>query len=349
MQYAWPYLPIYVRYGYYNRAMRASRLLSILTTLQGRGLTTAEALAEECGVSLRTIYRDIDALSSAGIPVLSERGAEGGYRLLDGYRTQLNGLSEKEAEALFLTGLSGPAADLGLHAVLVAAEKKLLSALPAPLRAGAERMRSRFHLDAPAWFKEAERPKLLPLVASAVWEQRRIRMRYRSWRSEKQRVVDPLGLVLKGGDWYAVAQAEEGLRTYRVSRILKLEVLDKRFERPEGFELDVYWSGSTKRLEAELHPNQATVRLSPWALSMFEVLASPFSRAGARIDPGVDSKGWSTVTLPVGSLREACARLLCFGDELEVLEPAELRRKMAEVAARMHETYGPVTESPVED
>jgi predicted DNA-binding transcriptional regulator YafY len=329
--------------------MRASRLLSILTTLQARGLTTAEALAEECGVSLRTIYRDIDALSSAGIPVLSERGAEGGYRLLDGYRTQLNGLSEKEAEALFLTGLSGPAADLGLHAVLVAAEKKLMSALPAPLRAGAEKMRARFHLDAPAWFREAERPKLLPLVASAVWEQRRIRMRYRSWKSEKPRAIEPLGLVLKGGTWYVVGQTEEGLRTYRVARILKLDVLETRFERPEGFELEAYWSASTKRLESELHPNQATVRLSPWALSMLEIFTSPFARAAARIEPDVDCEGWHTVTLPVGSFREACARLLCFGGELEVLEPTELRRMMAGVAAQMHETYGREKESRVKD
>jgi predicted DNA-binding transcriptional regulator YafY len=280
---------------------------------------------------------------------LSERGAEGGYRLLDGYRTQLNGLSEKEAEALFLTGLSGPAADLGLHAVLVAAEKKLMSALPAPLRAGAEKMRARFHLDAPAWFREAEKPKLLPLVASAVWEQRRIRMRYRSWRSEKPRAIDPLGLVLKGGAWYVVGQTEEGLRTYRVARILKLDVLETRFERPAGFELEAFWSASTKRLESELHPNQATVRLSPWALSMLEIFTSSFARAAARIEPDADSEGWHTVTLPVGSLREACARLLCFGGELEVLEPTELRRMMADVAARMHENYGRVTASPDED
>ena len=176
-----------------------------------------------------------------------------------------------------------------------------------------------------------------------------MRMRYRSWRSEKQRVIDPLGLVLKGGAWYVVGQTEEGLRTFRVARILKLDVLEQRFERPEGFELEAYWRASTKRLEAELHPNQATVRLSPWALSMLEIFTSPFARAAARIEPGADSEGWCTVTLPVGSLREACARLLCFGGELEVLEPAELRRKMAEVAVRMHETYGRVTESSVED
>src|ERR1700712_5183985 len=157
--------------------MRASRLLSILMTLQARGRVTAQSLADECAVSLRTIYRDIDALGAAGVPIQSERGAEGGYRLLDGYRTRLNGLSAREAEALFLTGLSGPAADLGLGAAMAAAQLKLLVALPADLRAGAERMRARFHLDAPAWFGEAEQPPNLQLVAGAVWEQQRIQMR----------------------------------------------------------------------------------------------------------------------------------------------------------------------------
>src|SRR5581483_9955258 len=156
--------------------MRASRLLSILTTLQARGRITAPELAEACEVSVRTIYRDIDALGAAGIPVYSERGAEGGYRLLDGYRVRLNGLSAKEAEALFLTGLSGPAADLGLGAVMTAAQTKLLAALPQDLRASAERMRNRFHLDAPAWFAEAERPIHLTTIADAVWRQKAVQM-----------------------------------------------------------------------------------------------------------------------------------------------------------------------------
>src|SRR5258708_19841149 len=142
--------------------MRASRLVTILTVMQARGRVTAPELAAECEVSLRTVYRDIDVLSAAGIPVYSERGADGGYRLVDGYRTQLNGLSAKEAEALFMTGLSGPAADLGLGAVMAAAQNKLLSAMPAQLRAGVEQMRARFHLAAPAWFAQAERPRHLP-------------------------------------------------------------------------------------------------------------------------------------------------------------------------------------------
>ncbi|MGF6904476.1 helix-turn-helix transcriptional regulator [Paraburkholderia sp. GAS348] len=135
--------------------MRASRLLSILMTLQARGRVSAQSLADECAVSLRTIYRDIDALSAAGVPVQSERGAEGGYRLLDGYRTRLNGLSSQEAEALFLAGLPGPVQALGLGAVMAGAQTKLLAALPVELRSTAERMRSRFHLDAPAWFADA--------------------------------------------------------------------------------------------------------------------------------------------------------------------------------------------------
>ena len=136
--------------------MRASRLLSILTTLQARGRATATDLATECGVSLRTVYRDIEALSDAGIPVYSERGSDGGYRLVDGYRTQLNGLSSKEADAMFMTGLAGPAADMGLGSALAAAQNKMLSAVPAKFRAGAEQMRGRFHLDAPAWYAQAD-------------------------------------------------------------------------------------------------------------------------------------------------------------------------------------------------
>src|SRR5690349_18289856 len=145
--------------------MRASWLLSILTTLQARGQVTAPALAETCEVSVRTIYRDIDALAAAGVPVYADRGAEGGYRLLDGYRVRLNGFSPPEAEALFLSGLPGPAAALGLDAAMVAAQNKLMAALPENLRQNAGRMQERFHLDAPGWFGETEEPKHLRAIA----------------------------------------------------------------------------------------------------------------------------------------------------------------------------------------
>jgi len=321
--------------------MRASRLLSILTTLQARGRVTAGELADECEVSLRTIYRDIDALSAAGIPVYSERGSEGGYRLLDGYRTQLNGLSAKEAEALFMIGFSGLAADLGLGSVMMAAQNKLLSAVPAALRPGAEQMRARFHLDAPAWFAEPEQPSHLPLVASAVWDQHPIRIRYRSWKSERERVVEPLGLVLKGGAWYLVGQIDGDARTYRISRILELTVLNHSFERPAGFDLESYWGAGTRRLEADLHPNRARVRLSPWAVRMLGVLASPYVRATMQFEGDADDEGWRLAAIHVGSVPQACVELLRFGVEAEVLDPPELRAKMAELAAGLSDIYAP--------
>lgn len=319
--------------------MRASRLLSILTTLQAQGRVTAPALAESCEVSLRTIYRDIDALSAAGVPVYSERGSAGGYRLLDGYRTRLNGLSAAEAAALFMTGLPGPAADLGLGAVLAAAQNKLLAAMPAQLRAGAAQMRARFHLDAPAWFAEAEQPEHLPIVAGAVWDQRQIRMRYQSWRGEKRRVVEPLGLVLKSGAWYLVGQVEKSPRTYRIARILELAVLEQRFERPTDFDLEAYWREGAQRLEADLHRNLTRLRLSPVAVRMLEAFLSPYVRSAMQIGDSASPDGWREAVMPVGSIRQACSELLRFGAEVEVLEPPELRARMAEVAAEMAGIY----------
>jgi predicted DNA-binding transcriptional regulator YafY len=217
--------------------MRASRLLSILTTLQARGRVTAPELAEACEVSVRTIYRDVDALSAAGIPVYAERGAGGGFRLLDGYRVRLNGLSLPETDALFLAGLPGPAAALGLDGAMSAAQDKLVAALPAALRESATRMQARFHLDAPGWFGEAEEPQHLRAIADALLADRLIEIRYQSWRAEKRRRVAPLGLVLKGGNWYLAGRVGDDVRTYRVARILDCAVQSESFARSADFDL----------------------------------------------------------------------------------------------------------------
>ncbi|MEA2513935.1 MAG: hypothetical protein QOJ59_3422, partial [Thermomicrobiales bacterium] len=222
--------------------MRASRLLSILLLLQTRGRMTAQALADELEVSVRTVYRDVDSLSAAGVPVYGDRGPDGGYQLLDGYRTRLTGLTADEAESLFLAGVPGPAAELGLGTVLAAAQLKLMAALPPELRSRAGRIRERFHLDAPGWFQDAEQPPYLAAVADAVWNQKRLRVRYQRWGGEVERALDPLGLVLKGGAWYLVGAVAGQERTYRISRILELETLDERCERPEGFDLVGYWT-----------------------------------------------------------------------------------------------------------
>lgn len=321
--------------------MRASRLINILTTLQARGLVTATELSEENGVSLRTIYRDIDQLSLAGIPVYSERGPDGGYRLLDGYRVRLNGLSTKEAEALFLSGLPGPAADLGLGAVMASAEKKLAVALPEDLRKSASAMRSRFHLDTVAWFGEGEQPAHLEAITDAVWNHKVVRMRYQTWRKEKTIETRPLGLVLKGGAWYLVARSRDAMLTYRIARILDLIVTDETFEPPRDFDLAAHWRESTERLDAEMHPNVARVRLSKWGAQMLPYFNSGYANRRMEMgEPGPD--GWCEATLPIGSTRQAATEFLRLGPEVEVLEPKDLRDMMTEMAARMVAIYSPV-------
>ncbi len=214
--------------------MRADRLLSLLLLLQNRGLMTAPGLAAELEVSVRTVYRDIEALGAAGVPVRAERGPQGGYRLMAGYRTRLTGLTDAEAGSLFLAGLPGPAGDLGLGAVLASAQLKVEAALPGELADQARRVRERFHLDAPAWFRDADPVPHLERIAGAVWERRVLRTRYRRWRGEVDREVRPLGLVLKGGIWYLVALSEGVVRTYRVSRFQAVEETGEVFTRPAG-------------------------------------------------------------------------------------------------------------------
>src|ERR671917_1961826 len=175
--------------------MRASRLLSILLLLQARGRLTARELADELGVSLRTVYRDVDSLGAAGIPVYADRGPTGGYQLVDGYRTRLTGLTTDEAGTLFLAGVPGPAAELGLGSVLAAAELKLRASLPGELADRADRVRERFFLDAPGWFRADEPTPHLATVADAVWSERRLSVRYRRWRTPREvsRTLSPLG------------------------------------------------------------------------------------------------------------------------------------------------------------
>jgi len=243
--------------------MRASRLVNLLLLLQTRGLMTARGLSRELEVSERTIYRDVDALSAAGVPIYAERGPHGGIRLVEGYRTRLTGLTADEAEALFLSGLPGPAAELGLGTVVAAARLKILAALPPELRARASRITERFHIDAPGWFQSPDVvPHLAPL-ASAVWETRRIRLTYRRPHGVVTREIEPLGLVLKGGIWYLVAQAAGEFRTYRVSRAMDVETTPETFQRPSEFALARHWTSSTAAYERDFDRIDLVLRVAP--------------------------------------------------------------------------------------
>jgi len=317
--------------------MRASRLLSILTTLQAKGHVTAQALADECEVSVRTIYRDVDALRASGVPIYSVQGSSGGYRLLDGYRVRLNGVSSSEAQALFLAGLTQQAADLGMGSAAASARSKVLAALPEEMRSGAAR--SRFHFDAPAWFAEPETLAQLPTVAAAVWSERALRFRYASRAGTGERQVDPLGIVLKGGAWYLVAGVKSETKTFRIARMSNVHLLEKAFDYPKSFDLAGHWAESIRLYEVDLHPNKATIRLSPAGFAMLDDLLPPYIRSGAVISPENDRNGWRQVTISVGLLDHAAAEMLRFGTHAEVLEPPELRAKMTEIIASLAKMY----------
>lgn len=338
----------------YRRAVRASRLVSLLLLLQTRGRMTAVELSEALEVSVRTVYRDVESLGAAGVPVYAERGPAGGYRLLDGYRTRLTGLTAGEAEALFLAGVPGPAAELGLGSVLATAELKLRAALPGDLADRGGRIRQRFHLDAPSWFREPEPTPHLAALAGAVWEDRRIRVRYRRWQQPRDvtRTLDPLGVVLKAGRWYLVAAAAGQVRTYRVGAILDLTVLDEPADRPAGFDLAASWQEHTERYESGVYRAEARVRMTVAALARTVHLFPPaMSRAAQDAAGAPDADGWLVTTVPIESIRHGHVEMLKLGAQVEVLAPAELRELLAGTAHALAALYPPATtgEDPAVD
>jgi predicted DNA-binding transcriptional regulator YafY len=332
--------------------MRASRLLSILMLLQARGRMTARDLAGEVEVSIRTIYRDVDHLSAAGVPVVVTRGAGGGFALLDGWRTRLTGLTEAEAQAMFVSGMPGLAFELGLGEALSSARRKLLAALPADWQGDAERVSSRFHLDPVAWYRQAARTELLPALAGAVWAARRVEIRYEGWKGVGTQTIEPLGIVLKGGAWYAVARPVDrpgaagsarslasparAVLTYRVRGIEALTVKET-FERPRDFDLAAYWAESTRRFEAEIFRGTATLRASPVGRKRLRswgaAVAAAVDRAGA------SAAGWVRVTIPIESIEHAAVEVLRLGPEAEVLHPPALRERVACAVREMAGLY----------
>ncbi|MFG3505091.1 helix-turn-helix transcriptional regulator [Streptomyces sp. NPDC047821] len=324
--------------------MKSSRLLSILLLLQTRGRMTAAQLAAELEVSVRTVYRDVEALHTAGVPLYGDAGHRGGYELLAGYRTRLTGLSAGEAEALFLTALPGPAAELGLGPAVAGARLKLRAALPPALREQADRMSRRFHLDAPGWYARDDDVPFLPAVADAVWRGRVLDVRYRRWTAptDVERRLEPYGLVLKAGRWYVVAARPggSGPRTYRVDQILRLTVTDEECAVPDGFDLAAYWREHQRDFHARLHRGTALVRLSPRGVSRLTGAARAAAGSGT-----VEPDGWTRAVVPVESADDAHDRFLALGADVEVLAPPGLRARLAATARLLAERYA--AEPPV--
>ena len=327
-----------------TRPMRASRLVSLLLLLQTRGRMTAQQLAEELEVSVRTVYRDVEALHEAGVPLYGDAGPAGGYRLLAGYRTRLTGLNPDEAEAMFLAALPGPAAELGLGSVMAAAQLKLKAAMPAELADRSGRIQQRFHLDAPSWYDDGDTSPFLPAVADAVWNQTKVRVLYRRWTAptDVERTLAPYGIVLKSGRWYVVAECDGRVNTYRVNQILELLTLTETFDRPDDFDLPAYWRDQVTEFRSRLVTGDARIRLSAAGhRRLTEVMASDAVNAvAATAEEDPDRPGWITATMPIESLTHAEGEFLKLGAEVEVLAPAGLRERIAATATRLAALYG---------
>jgi predicted DNA-binding transcriptional regulator YafY len=304
--------------------MRATRLVSLLLLLQMRGQLTAQELAGHFDVSVRTIHRDVESLAAAGVPVEAVRGPAGGYRLAGGYRTKLTGLTAAEAEALFVA--PAPAAELGLGGVLANARLKVLAALPAELQERASRAERYFHLDTRGWFRGEDTVPHLPTLAAATWRERRLSARYREGRRVVHRTLDPLGLVLKGGAWYLVARRSAGMRVYRVSRFVSVRIRDQGFDRAEDFDLAAFWQEWSRTFETSRPRVEVTLRASELALRF--------------LPRDLDASGDGVFTVGFESLEDAFRELLKFGPDAEVLEPRELRERIAATAKEVAELYG---------
>ena len=317
--------------------MRADRLLSILLLLQVHRRMTAQELAKRLEVSERTIYRDMEALSMAGIPVSAERGTGGGLVLAEAFRTNLTGLNSTEIQALFLGRPTHLLTDLGLHQASEAALIKLQAVLPAMVRQNAEFVRQRIHVDVAGWQSPGEEQlTFLPLLQEALWQERKVSIIYQREEKTVERVLDPLGLVAKGRLWYLVAAVEGEVRTYRISRIQQASILDEPCTRPPGFDLASYWKQSSAEFIANLPRYVVNVRIAQSALARV-IHAGRFIQLEQTGPP--DADGWLAARMTFDIQEEACGYLLSFGTEIEILEPLELRERVIHLARSLAAFY----------
>jgi|SRR5829696_3028874 len=299
---------------------------------------TSRDLASRLEVSERTIHRDMDALSGAGIPVVAARGSGGGWSLLGDYRTDLTGLTETEIQSLFVTKPAKLLADLRLEKAADVALLKLLACLPATFRQGVERARQRIHVDVSGWSRREEAVPFLPILQEALWLERQLQISYqRGERGETvQRVIAPFGLVAKGSVWYLVGAVDGHVRSYRVSRISQAEVLNERAAIPVEFDLAQYWEQSSSAFKANVPNYLARFWVSPevWQRLWF---AGRFARVTETDE--VDSRGWRKAIVGFDVEEMACEYAVSFGPYLEVIEPASLREKVIKMAQATLEFY----------
>ena len=311
--------------------MRSSRLLAILLMLQARGRLTARELARHFEVSVRTILRDVDALSAAGVPVYADRGRAGGIALLDSFKTRLTGFTPEEASTLMVTGLHHVVQALGLGEQASRAQSKLMASLSGAAGDRAVTVATRFHLDPIGWYQAPESLTILPQLADAVWETRWLDLVYESWHQTRAHKVLPLGLVMKGGLWYLVGQAGKTVRTYRVASIKDLQVGDTIGQRPAKFDLASFWQSARQDFLWRRQAIGVVIKVTPHGLRLLrDFLPEHFATLTAAGKAGKD--GSMEGPIRIESLDFGCNEILRLGGEVEVIEPHFVREAVAALA-----------------
>ncbi|MBB6735693.1 helix-turn-helix transcriptional regulator [Cohnella zeiphila] len=318
--------------------MRADRLIAIVMHLQSKGKMTAKELAALLEVSERTIYRDIDALGSAGVPIVADSGLGGGFSLSPGYRTNVDGLHKDEIHALFLQLDERPFRQLGIGQSLQSALLKIFHSLPGQLRHDAEWIQNRVYLDTRSWRPRPDDTKFMRQLQRSVWEELQVNLLYRDRTGTDYRwAADPFGLVLKSGMWFLVVRTEQGLVSLRVARIREFELTDRKFERPADFNLEAYWGVWTTDYERKAAPYEVRMRADTVALAALSAMSE------ASVDETSireTEEGRSSVRVLFPSEEIALTFAAGWAAHVEALAPQELRVRLAERAALLREQYG---------
>jgi predicted DNA-binding transcriptional regulator YafY len=310
----------------------------MMLVLQTRGRVTAPELARELEVSERTVYRDVEALSAAGVPVYTERGRHGGVALLAGYRTDVTGLTGDEARALFAYGGRGAPHDEDLRSAL----RKLLAALPAGRRPELQRAGERVVIDPTGWRREPEEVPALTAVREAVWADRRLRLRYRTSEAPVPRAytVDPYGLLAKAGVWYLIAAHRGRPKLFRVGRVERAEQTGEAADRPADLDLEELWRRLRGDLETVATPVPVLLRVRRGRTAMLlRIAAGQLAGPPGEPVPDAERPTWDRLALPFRAVGAARAALLGFGGEVEVLHPPEVRADLVATARAVLARY----------
>ncbi|WP_243297113.1 helix-turn-helix transcriptional regulator [Bacillus litorisediminis] len=317
--------------------MRADRLVSILLLLQNKGKLTTRELAKELEVTERTIHRDMEALTTAGIPVVADRGKTGGWRLMEQYRTNLTGLKVNELKSLFLTPSAQLLNDLGLTKEWEEARQKLLASVPSIFQKEAGNVWERIYVDTSTWRQSPVKVESFQILQQSLWDEKKLQIRYERADGETvDRIVEPLGLVAKGSTWYLIASANGEIRNYRASRIIAASVTAETFSRPEGFNLAEYWQDSTDQFIKALPKYEVDVEMSASIVPRIK-FTGRFVQILHTQSP--TKNGWIPANLCFETEQEACEFILGFGDQIRILSPKTLRKTVYQMAKATVEMY----------